>query len=58
MVNSYGLMEGATREIGSMANSMVQVFMLLLRELRSMVNGKKERELGGLIREKKAIDFE
>lgn len=48
MENLFGLMEGPTREIGSMGNSMGKEFMLPLKGLKSMVNGKMEKGLDGL----------
>lgn len=44
MVNLFGLMEDHIREIGIMGNNMVKVFMLHLKELRSMESGEKAKE--------------
>ena len=48
-VNSFGLMEDAIVENGSTVNNMVKVLMLLVQEMKSMVNGKKAKELDGLV---------
>ena len=48
MENLFGLMEGHTRVTGLMVNNMEKESMLLPKELRSMENGKKEKESDGL----------
>ena len=47
MENSYGLMEDHTKEIGFKVSNMERESMSLLMELRSVGNGKKERESDG-----------
>lgn len=56
MVNLSGQMEGPTKVIGLMGNSMEKVFMSLAKALKSMVNGRTERELDGLEEGKEKID--
>ena len=48
MENSYGLTADHIKETGSMVNNMVKVCTLLVKEMKNMVSGKKERGLDGL----------
>lgn len=52
MENLYGQMADHIKETGSMANNMEKVSILLVKEMKNMVNGKKARESDGLEEEK------
>ena len=47
MENSYGLMEGLTKEIGFRVSNMEKESMWQPMELRNVGNGKKEKESDG-----------
>jgi hypothetical protein len=53
MESSSGLMVGLIKEIGLMASSMGRESMLLHKEQKNMVNGKREKELDGLVEMKR-----
>jgi len=49
MESSFGQTADHIKETGLMVNSMEKVYMLHHKGLKSMANGKKERELNGLV---------